>query len=46
MTLAGRGYRLAKRNEWHDTLAIGAEFNGSARRDERWRTQSIVKAKG
>lgn len=45
MAIASREYRLAKRTAWHESLVPGAEFNGSARRDERWRNQTFVRAK-
>lgn len=45
MTTQEREYRLARHTEWHEGLSPGAEFHGHPRRDERWRSQSIVRAK-
>ena len=45
MTVQAREYRLAKHTEWHEGLSPGAEFHGYPRRDERWRSQLIVRSK-
>jgi hypothetical protein len=44
MTVQAREYRLARHTEWHEALKPGAEFHGHPRRDERWRSQMIVRA--
>lgn len=45
MTVQAREYRLARHTQWHEGLSPGTEFHGHPRRDERWRSQSIVRSK-
>lgn len=45
VTIQGREYRLARQSEWYENARPGMEFHGSPRRDERWRSQLIVRSK-
>lgn len=43
--IQGREYRLARHTAWYENARPGMEFHGSPGRDERWRSQLIVRSK-
>lgn len=43
--IEGREYRLSRHSQWHERVCPGAQFDGSAMRDERWTTRLIVRSK-